>query len=108
METLVSQLVDKLTNGTHPVEVSLRPERSAKVFKEACGRGYIHLKFTETHGGTELGVRLIPDFTDFSAADFDKASGQVKLAGDLVLDYVRVRCRAEIDVATLRGVGWNG
>src|ERR1700754_4108339 len=41
-------LVDRLCEGNHPVEAGLRPERTAKLFKEAIDRGYVHIKFTQT------------------------------------------------------------
>jgi uncharacterized protein YbdZ (MbtH family) len=41
-------LVDRLCIGDHPVEVGLRPERTWKHFKDAIGRDYVHIKFTDT------------------------------------------------------------
>jgi uncharacterized protein YbdZ (MbtH family) len=98
-------LVDRLCDGDHPVEAGLRPERTAKLFKEAIDRGYVHIKFTQTKGGTELGVRLDRDACDFSKADFENGSGTVHVEGGLTLDYVKVRCVAEIDLKTLEGTG---
>ena len=98
-------LVDKLCEGDHPVEAGLRPERSAKLFKAAIDRGYVHIKFTQTKGGTELGVRLDPDACDFSQADFEAGTGVVHVEGGLTLDYVKVKCIADIDLATLEGTG---
>ncbi len=101
----MSELVQKLSNGSHPVIVSLRPAPSLKAFKECLDRGYVLVKFTETRGGTELGVRLDPAATDLTQADFDTSAGRVAIAGDLTLDYVKVRCSAEIDLSTLAGTG---
>lgn len=101
----MSDLVQRLSHGVHAVEASLRPERTAKALKECIDRSYVHVKFTETRGGTELGVRLDPAACDFSSADFDNARGQVRLVGGLTLDYVNVRCLADIDLATLAGTG---
>jgi uncharacterized protein YbdZ (MbtH family) len=98
-------LVDRLCEGNHPVEVGLRPERSLKVFKEAVDRKYVHIKFTDTKGGTELGFRLDEDASNFSAADFENGKGTVRVEGSLTLDYVRVRCVADIDLSTLEGIG---
>src|SRR5205085_853209 len=61
-------LVDRLCEGEHPVEASLRPEKSAKLLKEAIDRDYVHVKFTATRGGTEPGGRLDRDRCDFSQA----------------------------------------
>jgi uncharacterized protein YbdZ (MbtH family) len=98
-------LVDRLCDGSHPVEACLRPERTVDIFKEAIDRGYVHIKFTQTKGGTELGVRLDRDACDFSKADFESESGTVHVEGELTLDYVKVRCVADIDLKTLDGTG---
>lgn len=98
-------LVDRLCEGDHPVEVALRPNRTVKLFKEAIDRDYVHIKFSETKGGTELGFRLTPGTSDFSAADFENGKGTVHLEGDLTLDYVRVTCVADLDLSTLAGKG---
>jgi uncharacterized protein YbdZ (MbtH family) len=99
-------LVDRLCEGRHPVEASLRPERSAKALKGRIEMGYVHIRFTETKGGTELGVRVNPDTLELNQADFEKQVGQVHLEGDLTLDYVKVRCIANLDLGTLRGEGY--
>lgn len=98
-------LVDRLCQGDHPVEVGLRPERTVQLFKEAIDRSYVHIKFTDTRGGTEIGVRLDRDASDFSGADFENGTGTVHLEGTLTLDYVRVRCIVDLDLTTLAGQG---
>ena len=54
----MDELVARLSAGDHPVEASLRPEKTIKALKECIDRGYVHIKFTETEGGTELGLKL--------------------------------------------------
>lgn len=98
-------LVERLCDGNHPVEVGLRPEKTVKFFKEAIDRNYVHIKFTQTRGGTELGFRLDKDSSDFSSADFEGGKGTVHVEGDLTLDYVKVKCIADVDLATLAGTG---
>ena len=98
-------LVERLCEGDHPVEAGLRPEKTVKLFKEAIDRNYVHIKFTETKGGTELGVRLDREACDFSQADFDRGSGAAHVVGVLTLDYVKVRLIADIALATLEGKG---
>jgi hypothetical protein len=85
--------------------VGLRPERTTKLFKEAIDRDYVHIKFTQTKGGTELGFRLDRGTSDFSAADFENGKGTVHVEGNLTLDYVQVKCVADIDLSTLEGKG---
>src|ERR1043165_4735013 len=98
-------LVDRLSEGDHRVIVNCRPERTPQALKERLELGHVHLKFTETRGGTELGVRLGAGARDWTQADFDRGTGTVRLAGTLTLDFCRVRCHAVIDVATLEGTG---
>jgi uncharacterized protein YbdZ (MbtH family) len=98
-------LVDRLCEGDHPVEVGLRPEKTPKQFKEAIDRNYVHIKFTQTKGGTELGLALDRNASDFSKADFENGKGTAHVEGTLTLDYVKVRCVADIDLSTLEGKG---
>lgn len=98
-------LVKFLSEGDHPVEITLRPEKTVGLLREAIDRGYVLVKFTNTRGGTELGVRLDGDNTDLSQADFDKQRGKVHLVGGLTLNYAKVRCIADIDLQTLTGQG---
>ena len=102
----MDELVARLSAGDHPVEVSLRPEKTVKALKECIDRGYVHIKFTETKGGTELGLKLDRQASDLSKADFDKETGNVYLVGNLILNYVRVQCVADIDLKTLEGEGY--
>ena len=76
-----------------------------QVFKECIDRGYVHIRFTNTKGGTELGVRLGRDVIDLSQADFENQTGAVHLVGRLTLNYVKVRCVADIDLENLTGQG---
>ncbi len=101
----MNDLVSRLSAGDHRVEICLRPERSAAAFQACLTRGYVHVKFTDTHGGTELGVRLDSASSELSAADFSRRTGSVRLVGRLTLDYIPVRCIAEIDIEKLAGIG---
>ena len=98
-------LVERLCEGDHRVEVVLRPAGTAKQFKEAIDRNYVHIKFPETKGGTQLGFRLDPTESDFSTADFEHGKGTVHVEGRLTLDYVKVKCVADIDLSSLEGKG---
>lgn len=98
-------LVDRLCAGDHPVVVSLRPEPSVKGFKDALDSGYVRIRFTNTKGNSELGLRVDNEACDLVEANFDEGTGQVRVVGNLSLDYTKVRCIANIDLKTLDGVG---
>jgi len=104
-DIVVDELVARLSAGDHPIEASLRPEKTVKALKECIDRGYVHIKFTETKGSTELGVKLDRQASDLSKADFDTETGNIHLVGDLTLNYVKVQCIADIDLKTLQGKG---
>jgi hypothetical protein len=102
----MNELVRRLSASAHPVEVTLRPERTAAALRRRIEEfGFVHIKFTDTQGGTELIVKLDKEACDLASADFEGASGKVALSGRLILDYVPVRCDAEIDLGTLAGTG---
>jgi hypothetical protein len=106
-EVEMNELVTRLCSGPNPVTISLRPEKTASALKQRIEKyGFVHIKFTNTRGGTELGVRLDKDACELASADFDQASGKITLCGRLRLNYVPVECIAEIDLATLEGTGY--
>lgn len=101
----MDDLVQRLSEGSHPVEASLRPEQTVEEFKAAIDRDYVHILFTETRGGTELGFPLDEEATDLSKADFENGTGTVHVEGELELNFVPVRCVADVDLSTLEGTG---
>jgi len=101
----MNELVQFLCQGKHPIEVALRPEKTTEAFKQCIDRGYVHIRFTDTRGGTELGVRLDPGHPSVNCGAPESIRGTVLLSGSLTLDYVPVRCHAEVDVLTLTGLG---
>jgi hypothetical protein len=101
----MNDLVQRLSAGDHPIEISLRPERTVKALKDAIDRDYVHVRFTATRGGTELGVPLDRQLSDFSGADFQQETGRVRIVGELSLDYVRVRCIADVELPSMLGNG---
>ncbi|HEX3530241.1 MAG TPA: MbtH domain protein [Thermoanaerobaculia bacterium] len=100
----MNELVQRLTQDQE-IEASLRPEATVPAFKAAIDRGYVHAKFPNTRGGTELLIPLDRERSDVSGADFEKGTGQVKIVGQLVLDYTKVRFHGTIDLSTLKGIG---
>lgn len=101
----MDELVQRLSTGEHPVEIALRPERTAAALKRRIDEyGFVHIRFTGTRGGTELGVTL-DNQSSLGDVDFEHATGQITLSGQLRLNYVPVRCVASIDLSTLQGVG---
>lgn len=98
-------LVQRLAQGRHRVVASVHPQKSIQGLRESIDRGYVHLRFPDTKGGTELGVQLEPAAGDSRPADFENRTGTVHLQGLLTLDYVKVRCIANIELSTLEGFG---
>jgi hypothetical protein len=101
----MNELVQRLALGNHPVEASLQPNKTAQALKESIDRGYVHIKFTNTQGGTELGIQLDTEASDLQEANFESQTGKVHLIGNLTLNYQKVRCIAHLDLQTLAGQG---
>jgi len=94
----MSALVEKLSQGEHPV--SLVRYKDIAGFRQAIERGFVLVKFTQTRGGTEIGVSL-----EENATGVDLESKRVTLRGSLTLDYQPVRCIANVDLDSLTGYG---
>jgi hypothetical protein len=101
----MSELPHKLAKGDWKVIATAGRDNTLPEFKAAVDRNYVHVKFTETRGGTELGFYLDPEHSDLSGGDFEKGEGTVRVAGKLNLDGVDVRVEADVDLATLAGTG---
>jgi hypothetical protein len=98
----MNDLVKRLTES-QAVETS-RPEKTAAVLKECIDRNYVHVMFVKT--GTELGMPLEMGECNFKDADFVNGKGSIRLVGNLVLNYDKVKCIADIDLANCEGKGY--
>lgn len=103
---MVDELVERLCKGKHPIKPGLLSNATAEAFQERIQDGYVHIEFTNTKGGTILGIDLDKEASDLTKANFEEQSGSVHLVGQLVLNYEEVRCLADIDLATLAGEGY--
>ena len=101
----MDELVARLCKDKHLIKAGLLSEKTAKAFQKRIQDGYVHIEFTNTQGGTILGMELNKESLDLSKADFENSSGSVHLVGSLVLNSEEVRCIADIDLATLVGEG---
>ncbi|MCW8128220.1 hypothetical protein [Microbulbifer halophilus] len=99
----MSELVDFLSNGEHPV--TMTRYTGGEELGERIERGYVLIKFADTRGGTELGLRIDPSESDLSEADFTAGQGQVRLVGNLTLDFVPVVVEVMVDLISLEGTG---
>lgn len=101
----MNELTERLATGDHPVTVG-GPSPSRDELKHRIDDiGWLHIKFTDTRGGTDLGMRLDREATDLSAADFENGTGNLHVEGTLTLNNDPVRLIADIDLATLDGTG---
>ncbi len=101
----MSELPHKLAKGKHRVIFPSRLDDPLQELRDCIDRDYVFVKFTETRGGTELGFRLDQEHSDLSRADWENSTGTIRMAGELTLDYVHVRCIGDIDISTMEGTG---
>ena len=101
----MNDLVQRLSEGEHPVVVGGPQPSLAEFQKRVEEMGYVFIKFTDTRGGTDLGVRVDKAAVDTSQANFEQGTGVVHVEGTLTLNYVKVRCIADINLADLKGTG---
>ena len=101
---MVNELVERLAYGDHEVVFEDRVE-DLEDLKNRVEDGFVFVKFTQTRGGTELGINLVKKESDFSQADFIKGTGKLHVVGVCELNYNKVKCIADIDLQTRTGVG---
>ncbi|MEO3776718.1 hypothetical protein ABGB16_07665 [Micromonospora sp. B11E3] len=101
----MNDLIQRLSVENQSVVVGGPDPSLDELQKRATEIGYVFIKFPDTSGGTDLGVRVDEAATDLSRADFANGSGSAHIEGTLTLDYVKVRCVADIDLASLSGTG---
>jgi hypothetical protein len=101
----LDNLVQCLSKGCHPVAVG-GPKPSLTTFRNSIeDMGYVLIKFTGTHGGTDLGMWIDINSTDLKHAHFDRHTGIAHVEGTLILNNINLRCIADIELATLQGTG---
>ena len=100
----MDELVQRLSEGEHPMAVE-RAEGKVEELKAMIDRDYVLVKFTKTRGGTELGYRLDKERSKLDDADWEKETGKITLVGNLNLNYVDVRCVANIELPGMEGSG---
>jgi hypothetical protein len=101
---MINELVQRLSEGKHEVVIGHRDEPYEEI-KQRIEDGYIHIKFTQTKGGTELGINVDLNSTNVKELDFNKGEGLLHIEGTTNLNYNAVRCIADIDLATRKGEG---
>ncbi|MET8122921.1 hypothetical protein [Micromonospora sp. NPDC005189] len=101
----MNDLISRLSAGELPVVVGGPDPSVAELEQRLTDIGHVFVKFPGTNGGTDLGVRVDRTATDLSGADFTAGTGRVHVEGTLTLDYVPVRCVADLDLGTLAGTG---
>jgi len=102
---MINELVKRLSQGKHEVVIGHRDE-SYEEIKERIEDGYIHIKFTKTRGGTELGINVDLNSTNVKDLDFTKGEGLLHIEGTTNLNYNAVRLIADIDLASRKGEGY--
>ncbi|MGN9810954.1 hypothetical protein ACTMSW_16530 [Micromonospora sp. BQ11] len=101
----MNDLIERLSVEGRSVVVGGPDPSLEELRKRVTDIGYVFVKFVDTRGGTDLGVRVDETATDLSRADFANGTGTAHIEGTLTLDYVKVRCVADIDLASLSGTG---
>ncbi|MEU5839167.1 hypothetical protein ABZ820_36660 [Streptomyces diacarni] len=101
----MDELVERLSVEGQNVIVGGPSPSVGELQRRITKMGYVFIKFVTTNGGTDLGVRVDDTRTDLSKADFANGTGIAHIEGTLTLNYVKVRCVADVDMATLSGTG---
>ena len=99
---MINELVERLANGKHQVVIGSRGE-SYEEIKQRIEDGYIHIKFSQTKGETELGINVDLSKANLAQLDFINGTGVLHIEGTTNLNYHPVRCIAEINLSERKG-----
>ncbi|MFF2409367.1 hypothetical protein [Streptomyces sp. NPDC058092] len=101
----MDELIERLSVEGQKVVVG-GPSPSVEDFQRRITEmGYVFIKFPDSRGGTDLGVRVDEAATDLGKADFANGTGSVHIDGTLTLNTVKVRCVTDIELSSLSGTG---
>jgi len=98
-------LVEKLLNKQH-IDFESRTESMQEIKERLTEMKFVFVTFTETNGGTELGINVDLALTNIRNADFEQGTGVISVVGTCKLNYQRIRCIAEVDLSTKKGTGY--
>jgi uncharacterized protein YbdZ (MbtH family) len=102
---ITESLPVRLSRELQPVELVLRPECTTDRLVSQIKTGCLHIRFTGTRGGTDLAVEIEPAAVELMVAQVTGGENTLRISGELTLDYVPVRCIADIDTTTFAGTG---
>lgn len=95
-------LVGKLIKDKHPVEFEKQTENLVEL-RHRIENGFVFIKFTQTQGGTEVGINL--DAKHSKLESLQEGKGIITVVGTCELNFHKVRCYAEIDLKSRSGLG---
>lgn len=101
----MDDLVERLSKK-QPIDFESRTETLDEIKERLTEMKFVFITFTETKGGTELGINVDPSLTKIENADFNKGEGVISVVGTCTLNYQKVRCIAEVDLSTKKGTGY--
>ena len=102
----MDRLVKSLSTGKHNIDFESRTETLDELKERVFEMKFVFVKFTDTQGGTELGINVDDTLTDLSKGNFEKGTGKIKIAGTCELNYHKIRCYADVDLKTRKGKGY--
>jgi hypothetical protein len=102
----MDNLVKKLSIGKHPVVFEIRTKGIQQIKERLVTLKFVFIKFTNTEGGTELGLHVDNVLTSFDETIFASSAGVIHIVGTCELNYHKVRCIADIELATKKGIGY--
>lgn len=101
MDNLIERLLQKQL-----IDFESRTNTLEEVKERLTEIKFVFVTFTETRGGTELGIDVDLDLTNIENTDFKKGSGIIHVVGTCILNYQKVRCIADVDLSTKKGTGY--
>lgn len=97
MDTLVAFLISK----QQPVRVVLKPEETLEEFVACMERKFVNLLFTDTKGGTEIGITITE--TSLKADEIHNSAEIFTLQGECSLNFEKIKVKVDLALKDFTG-----
>ena len=101
----MDDLVAKLISCKQEIVLETSTENLLELEERLKNTKFVFVTFSQTRGGTELGINLDDSLTLLDGADFKQGIGNIRIVGTCELNYHKVKCIGDIDLATRKGNG---
>jgi len=98
----MDKLLHFLSQGDHPVKVILKPKETLDEFISCMERGFLNVLFSDTQGGTEVGIVISQSSLEYG--DIDQSTQNISIQGECGLNFNKIKISMELSLTDYTGL----